>query len=129
MTIRPIEPIDITVPDLEQATTLFVEVCGAEKIYDMLAEPISGPAIEIGPGVPAGAKIDIRGQSLPFARMVMVNPMPRHATTSSTIAPIPPPSNRRMAPLARRKLHVNISRMNRTFMQPPLALTRIWLAA
>jgi catechol 2,3-dioxygenase-like lactoylglutathione lyase family enzyme len=56
--IRAVEHIGITVPDLEQATTFFAEAFGAEMIYDMLDEPLSGPAIESGLGVPKGATIE-----------------------------------------------------------------------
>ena len=58
MTIRAIEHIGITVPDLEQATTFFAEAFGAEKIYDMIDAPLSGPGIESGLGVPQGATIE-----------------------------------------------------------------------
>ena len=57
-TIRAIEHIGITVPDLEQATTFFAEAFGAEKIYDMLDAPLQGPAVEAGLGIPAGATIE-----------------------------------------------------------------------
>ena len=58
MTIRAIEHIGITVPDLEQATTFFADAFGAEKIYDMIDAPLSGPGIESGLGVPQGATIE-----------------------------------------------------------------------
>ena len=57
MTVRAIEHIGITVPDLEQATVFFAEAFGAEHVYDMIDAPLSGPAIESGLGVPAGATI------------------------------------------------------------------------
>ena len=44
-------------PDLEQATTFFAEAFGAEYLYDMLDEPLGGPAVEAGLGVPQGAVI------------------------------------------------------------------------
>ncbi len=56
--IRAVEHIGLTVPDLEQATTFFAEAFGARKIYDMISEPLSGPAIEKGLGVPQGAVIE-----------------------------------------------------------------------
>jgi catechol 2,3-dioxygenase-like lactoylglutathione lyase family enzyme len=56
--IRAVEHIGLTVPDLEQATTFFAEAFGARKIYDMISEPLSGPAIEKGLGVPEGAVIE-----------------------------------------------------------------------
>ena len=56
--IRAVEHIGLTVPDLEQATTFFAEAFGAQKIYDMISEPLSGPAIEKGLGVPQGAVIE-----------------------------------------------------------------------
>lgn len=58
MTIRAIEHVGITVPDLEQATTFFNEAFGAEKIYDMLDEPLAGPEVEAGLGIPPGATIE-----------------------------------------------------------------------
>lgn len=58
MSVRAIEHVGITVPDLEQATTFFAEAFGAEKIYDMLDEPLAGSAVEAGLGIPQGAKIE-----------------------------------------------------------------------
>ena len=58
MTVRAIEHIGITVPDLEQATQFFAEAFGAEKIYDMLDEPLAGPEVEAGLGIPSGARIE-----------------------------------------------------------------------
>ncbi|GGE74482.1 VOC family protein [Nesterenkonia cremea] len=58
MSIRAIEHIGITVPDIEQATEFFSEALGAEKIYDMLDEPLAGPAVEAGLGIPEGATIE-----------------------------------------------------------------------
>ncbi|WP_370184912.1 VOC family protein [Rhodococcus wratislaviensis] len=58
MTVRAIEHIGITVPDLEQATTFFADAFGAEKIYDMIDAPLSGPGIESGLGVPPGTAIE-----------------------------------------------------------------------
>lgn len=58
MTVRAIEHVGLTVPDLEAATTFFAEAFGAEKIYDMIDRPLSGPAIENGLGVPVGATIE-----------------------------------------------------------------------
>ena len=58
MTIRAIEHVGITVPDLEQATTFFADAFGAVKIYDMIDAPLSGPGIESGLGVPQGATIE-----------------------------------------------------------------------
>lgn len=57
MSIRAIEHIGITVPDIEEATHFLSTALGAEKIYDMLEQPISGPAIEAGLGIPPGATI------------------------------------------------------------------------
>ena len=54
MTVRAIEHVGLTVPDLEEATTFFAEAFGAVKLYDMIDEPLSGPAIESGLGVPGG---------------------------------------------------------------------------
>ena len=50
MTIRAIEHVGITVPDLEQATTFFADAFGTVKIYDMIDAPLSGPGIESGLG-------------------------------------------------------------------------------
>lgn len=58
MAIRAIEHIGITVPDLELATSFFIDAFGAEKIYDMLHEPLAGPAVESGLGLPEGARIE-----------------------------------------------------------------------
>lgn len=58
MAIRAIEHIGITVPDLELATSFFIDAFGAEKIYDMLDEPLAGPAVESGLGIPEGARIE-----------------------------------------------------------------------
>lgn len=58
MTIRAIEHIGITVPDLEQATEFLVEAFGARVLYDMLDEPLAGPAAESGLGIPVGARIE-----------------------------------------------------------------------
>jgi catechol 2,3-dioxygenase-like lactoylglutathione lyase family enzyme len=58
MTVRAIEHIGITVPDLEQATRFFTDAFGAEKIYDMLDEPLSGPEVESGLGIPEGTAIE-----------------------------------------------------------------------
>ncbi len=55
--IRAVEHIGLTVPDLEQATTFFAAAFDAEMIYDMIDEPLGGPAIEKGLGVPEGAVI------------------------------------------------------------------------
>lgn len=58
MTVRAIEHVGITVPDLEQATAFLAAAFGAEHLYDMIDEPLSGPAIESGLGVPPGATIE-----------------------------------------------------------------------
>ncbi|MDT7576073.1 MAG: hypothetical protein QOH17_2406 [Pseudonocardiales bacterium] len=58
MTVRAIEHVGMTVPDLEQATTFFADAFGAVKLYDMIDQPLSGPAIESGLGVPQGATIE-----------------------------------------------------------------------
>lgn len=57
MSIRAIEHVGITVPDLEEATKFFVDAFGAEKIYDMLDKPLAGKAVEIGLGIPPNAVI------------------------------------------------------------------------
>jgi catechol 2,3-dioxygenase-like lactoylglutathione lyase family enzyme len=48
--IRAIEHVGLTVPDMEQATTFFAEAFGAQYLYDMLDEPLGGPAVEKGSG-------------------------------------------------------------------------------
>ena len=57
-TIRAVEHIGLTVPDLEQATTFFADAFGAQKIYDMLDEPFGGPEVEKALGIPQGAVIE-----------------------------------------------------------------------
>ena len=57
MTVRAIERVGITVPDLEAATQFFADAFGAEALYDMLEEPLGGPDVEVGLGVPKGAVI------------------------------------------------------------------------
>ena len=57
MNVRAIEHVGITVPDMEAATSFFAEAFGAEAIYDMLDEPLAGPAVEAGLGIPSGAVI------------------------------------------------------------------------
>jgi catechol 2,3-dioxygenase-like lactoylglutathione lyase family enzyme len=59
MNVRAIEHVGITVPDMEEATRFFVEAFGAEKLYDMLDEPLGGPAVEVGLGIPKGAVITV----------------------------------------------------------------------
>ena len=58
MNVRAIEHVGITVPDIEEATRFFVEAFGAHKLYDMLSEPLGGPTVEAGLGIPAGAVIE-----------------------------------------------------------------------
>lgn len=57
MTVRAIEHVGITVPDLEQATRFFADAFGAETLYDMLDEPLRGPEVEAGLGILQGAVI------------------------------------------------------------------------
>jgi catechol 2,3-dioxygenase-like lactoylglutathione lyase family enzyme len=57
--VRAVEHIGLTVPDIEQATTFFIEAFGAQKLYDMLDEPLKGPGVEQGLGVPEGAVIEV----------------------------------------------------------------------
>ncbi|TWI47970.1 catechol 2,3-dioxygenase-like lactoylglutathione lyase family enzyme [Pseudomonas duriflava] len=59
MNVRAIEHVGITVPDIEEATRFFVEAFGAQKLYDMLDEPLGGPGVEAGLGIPAGAVINV----------------------------------------------------------------------
>lgn len=57
MTIRGIEHIGITVPDIEQATQFFVDAFSAIYMYDIIDSPIGGAWIEEGLGVPEGTTI------------------------------------------------------------------------
>lgn len=57
MTVRAIEHVGITVPDMEQATRFFCEAFGAQVLYDMLDHPLGGPEVEAGLGVPTGSVI------------------------------------------------------------------------
>jgi catechol 2,3-dioxygenase-like lactoylglutathione lyase family enzyme len=59
MNVRAIEHVGITVPDIEEATRFFVEAFGAQQLYDMLDEPLGGPEVEAGLGIPAGAVIEV----------------------------------------------------------------------
>lgn len=52
MTIRGIEHVGLTVPDMEAATNFIAEAFGAEALYDMLDEPLAGPEVEVGLGIP-----------------------------------------------------------------------------
>ncbi len=58
-TFRGIEHVGLTVPDMDEATAFFEEAFGAEFLYDMLTEPLGGPAVETGLGVPQGACIQV----------------------------------------------------------------------
>lgn len=58
MSIRGIEHVGLTVPDMAAATEFFAAAFGAEKIYDMLTEPLAGPEVEAGLGIPQGAQIE-----------------------------------------------------------------------
>lgn len=55
--VRAVEHIGITVPNIEAATEFLAAALGAQPIYDMLSEPLSGPAVEQGLGVPAGTEL------------------------------------------------------------------------
>jgi len=57
MSVRAIEHIGITVPDVEQATKFFVDAFDAVNLYDIIDEPISGPWLEAALGVPKGTTI------------------------------------------------------------------------
>lgn len=59
MNARAIEHVGITVPDIEDATRFFTEAFGAQVLYDMLDQPMGGPAVEAGLGVPQGAVIQV----------------------------------------------------------------------
>lgn len=55
--VRAVEHIGITVPDIEAATEFLAAALGAQFLYDMLDESLSGPAVEQGLGVPAGTEL------------------------------------------------------------------------
>jgi catechol 2,3-dioxygenase-like lactoylglutathione lyase family enzyme len=57
MSIRGIEHIGITVPDIKQATEFFVTAFDAIYMYDIIDSPIGGDWIEEGLGVPEGTTI------------------------------------------------------------------------
>jgi catechol 2,3-dioxygenase-like lactoylglutathione lyase family enzyme len=59
MNVRAIEHVGITVPEMEEATRFFVDAFGAEKLYDMLDEPLGGPEVEAGLGIAPGAVITV----------------------------------------------------------------------
>lgn len=56
--VRAMDHIGITVPNLDAASKFFEDVLGAQTIYDMLPEPMSGVAIEVALGVPEGTKLE-----------------------------------------------------------------------
>jgi catechol 2,3-dioxygenase-like lactoylglutathione lyase family enzyme len=57
MTVRGIEHIGITVPNLDQATEFFVKAFDAIYMYDIIDSPVGGKEIESGLGVPEGTTI------------------------------------------------------------------------
>lgn len=59
MNIRAIEHVGITVPDIDAATRFFEQAFGAQVLYDMLDEPLGGPAVEAGLGIAPGAVIQV----------------------------------------------------------------------
>ena len=67
--VRGIDHVGLTVPDLDAATAFFREAIGARVLYDALpktAAPRSGPELEARLGVPVGTvQIAIRLLSLP----------------------------------------------------------------
>lgn len=57
-TVRGIDHIGITVPDLDQAQAYFEAVFGSEKLYDLLVEPVTGPEMAVDLGVPNGTVLE-----------------------------------------------------------------------
>ncbi|MFP7364199.1 VOC family protein [Corynebacterium callunae] len=58
MAIRGVEHVGLTVPNMDKATRFFEEAFDAVVLYDMLTEPLAGPAVESGLGIPSGAQIE-----------------------------------------------------------------------
>ena|SRR5689334_5519377 len=58
MTVRGVEHIGITVPDIEQATEFFVKAFDAIYMYDITDSPIAGEWIESSLGVPEKTVIE-----------------------------------------------------------------------
>ncbi|MER6814204.1 VOC family protein [Spirillospora sp. NPDC000708] len=59
MSVRGIDHVGVTVPDLEAATAFFGAVLGARPLYDTLRRedgPVTGPETERRLGVPAGTE-------------------------------------------------------------------------
>lgn len=56
--VRALDHIGITVPNLDAAAKFFSDVLGAETMYDMLPEPMSGIGLEVALGVPEGTKLE-----------------------------------------------------------------------
>ncbi|PAX84883.1 glyoxalase, partial [Streptomyces albidoflavus] len=69
MTVRGIDHIGLTVPDLEGATRFLADALGAEVLYDTLPAhrgPVGGPETEQRLGVPPGTRqLAIRMLALP----------------------------------------------------------------
>ncbi|MEU2753058.1 VOC family protein [Streptomyces albidoflavus] len=69
MTVRGIDHIGLTVPDLEAATRFLADALGAEVLYDTLPAdrgPVGGPQTERRLGVPPGTRqLAIRMLALP----------------------------------------------------------------
>lgn len=55
---KGIDHIGITVPDLDEAQAYFEAVFGAEKLYDLLVDPVSGPELSVDLGVPEGTTLE-----------------------------------------------------------------------
>lgn len=59
-TVRGIDHLGITVPDIESATRYFVSAFDAEVLYDVLSPnetPLGGPEIEAAVGIAAGTAV------------------------------------------------------------------------
>lgn len=57
-TVRGIDHIGITVPDLDQAQAYFEAVFGSQKLYDLLVDPVTGPEMAVDLGVPEGTVLE-----------------------------------------------------------------------
>lgn len=52
-----LDHVGLTVPDLDAATAFFGAALGARLATDLVTEPLAGPELETGLGLPAGAVV------------------------------------------------------------------------
>ena len=57
MSVRRIDHVGLTVPDLEAASTFLAAAFDAPVIHDIVSEPLAGPEIEGALGLPTGAVV------------------------------------------------------------------------